>query len=228
MAVTPLSQISDLQSDDSRTILFQGDSITDGGRNRGQYYANSVGGLGKGYVSQVATELLGSYPDKNLKIYNRGISGDKVNQLKSRWLEDCMQLKPDILSIMIGVNDYWHTLSHGYKAGPEVYRTDLKNLINETQKAFPDLKLIIAEPFYVAGGSAIDIETWSKGFPKYQEISKEIADDANASFIPLQSIFNDALKEYPASYWCPDGVHPSLAGSYLMSEAWLTVLKTMI
>ena len=101
-------------------------------------------------------------------------------------------------------------------------------MLKKTKESLPNLKIIIAEPFYVTGGTAIDIDKWSSGFPIYQEISKEIAQDFDASFIPLQTVFNNALKEYPASYWCPDGVHPSLAGSYLMSEAWLSVLKSMI
>ena len=228
LAICSISQYINQPVEKSTTILFQGDSITDAGRSRESYYANSVNGLGKGYVSQVSTELLGLYPEKNLRIYNRGVSGDKVHQLQNRWLEDCVQLKPDILSVMIGVNDYWHTLSYGYKAGPDVYRNDLIRLLNETKESFPSLKIIIAEPFYVPGGTAIDIDTWRDGFPIYQKISKDIAHEIKASFIPLQSIFDDALTKYPASYWCPDGVHPSLAGTYLMSEAWLMVLKSMI
>ena len=96
------------------TILFQGDSITDAGRERGAYYANDYGGMGQGYVRHIVTELLAKHPDKDLKIYNRGISGHKVYQLRDRWEDDCMMLKPDILSILIGVNDHWHTLSGRY------------------------------------------------------------------------------------------------------------------
>ena len=97
------------------TILFQGDSITDGGRDRGQYYANNARGMGQGYVRHITTELLGNHPGSELRIYNRGISGHKVFQLRDRWVDDCLILKPDVLSILIGVNDFWHTLDWGYQ-----------------------------------------------------------------------------------------------------------------
>jgi len=96
---------------DEMTILFQGDSITDGGRRRERYYANDSGGMGGGYVNMLVGQILKKYPGKGIKIYNRGISGNKVHQLRDRWNEDCLQLQPDVLSVMIGVNDFWHTLT---------------------------------------------------------------------------------------------------------------------
>src|SRR4030043_1969549 len=91
------------------TILFQGDSITDAGRDRkSEGNANNSNALGKGYVYSIATQLLAESPGDGLKIYNRGISGNKVFQLADRWDKDCLDLKPDVLSILIGVNDIWH------------------------------------------------------------------------------------------------------------------------
>lgn len=219
LGLGPLSILPALK-DHATTILFQGDSITDAGRNKGGYYANDRGGMGSGYVAHVTTELLGEYPDANIRVYNRGISGHKVFQLANRWEDDCLQLKPDILSVMIGVNDFWHTLSHDYKGTPDTYRSDFIALLQRTRDELPDVKIIIAEPFFVRDGSAIDNAVWDKGFPIYQQYAKEVSDHFNASFIPLQSIFNDALKIKPVSYWCPDGVHPSMAGSHMMAEAW--------
>jgi lysophospholipase L1-like esterase len=210
------------------TILFQGDSITDAGRDRSRYYANNASGLGSGYVGQVATELLGTKTDKTINIYNRGISGDKVPQLAARWKDDCMQLKPTILSVMVGVNDFWHTLTHGYEATSRDYVDGFYRLMSDTKSAIPDIKIIIAEPFYVPDGTAINNDIWKSGFPIYQKGAEEVAQKIGAEFIPLQSIFNIALSNQPVSYWCPDGVHPSLAGSYLMSEAWLKVLNKII
>ena len=94
------------------TILFQGDSITDAGRDKASYYANDAAGMGQGYVFQIVSHLLGANPGKDWKYYNRGISGHKVFQLADRWDDDCLQLKPDVLSILIGVNDFWHTLNN--------------------------------------------------------------------------------------------------------------------
>ncbi|MEO0895513.1 MAG: SGNH/GDSL hydrolase family protein [Bacteroidota bacterium] len=207
------------------TILFQGDSITDGGRNKGRYYANQAGGMGGGYVQHIVTELLGKYPEKGLRCYNRGISGHKVFQLAERWEDDCLQLKPDVLSILIGVNDFWHTLTHNYKGTVDIYESDLRALLDRTLKELPDVRLIVAEPFVIKGGSAIDEQAWIPAFNAYQKAAKKIAQDYKATFIPLQSIFDKALEKADVKYWCPDGVHPSMAGSYLMAQAWLAALK---
>lgn len=203
------------------TILFQGDSITDAGRDRGNYYANNADGMGKGYVHHIVTNLLGTSPQQNLRCYNRGISGHKVFQLADRWDDDCLQLRPDVLSILIGVNDYWHTLSSGYAGTVQTYETDYRKLMERTKKELPATRLIICEPFAVAGGTAIN-EKW-KDFEAYRVVAKKIATEFGAAFVPFQSVFDEALKLAPASYWCPDGVHPSLAGAYLMKEEWLRV-----
>jgi len=207
------------------TILFQGDSITDAGRTRGQYYANDAGGMGGGYVRHIVTHLLGSMPEKNFSFYNRGISGHKVFQLAGRWDDDCLQLRPDVLSILIGVNDFWHTLSGGYTGTVETYETDFRQLLERTKKALPEVKLIIGEPFAIVGGSAIG-KRW-EAFAAYRSVAKKIAADFGAVFLPFQSIYDEAIKLAPAAYWSPEGVHPSMAGSYLMAQAWLEGWKQM-
>ncbi|MEO1259381.1 MAG: SGNH/GDSL hydrolase family protein [Bacteroidota bacterium] len=201
------------------TILFQGDSITDAGRDRGRYYANEGSGMGGGYVHHIVTHLLGKYPKKDYHCYNRGISGHKVFQLADRWEDDCLQLQPDVLSLLIGVNDYWHTLDWGYNGTVETYENDLRKLLARTKKELPQIQLIIGEPFAVTGGSAIN-ERWD-AFHDYRHVCKAVANDMGAVFLPYHSIFEEALKVAPVDYWCPDGVHPSLAGAYLMKEAWL-------
>ncbi|MDZ7693378.1 MAG: GDSL-type esterase/lipase family protein [Balneolaceae bacterium] len=110
---------------DGATILFQGDSITDAGRNKDMGDANNPGALGNGYAFLTAANLRKELYSKNLQCYNRGISGNKVFQLSDRWQEDCLDLEPDVLSILIGVNDYWHTRSGNYDGTPKVYFDDL-------------------------------------------------------------------------------------------------------
>jgi lysophospholipase L1-like esterase len=210
---------------DQLTILFQGDSITDAGRDRARYYPSDSAGMGRGYVFQIVCDLLGTHPDKDWKYYNRGISGNKVYQLAERWEDDCMQLKPDVLSILIGVNDFWHTLNN-YDGTVEVYEADFRKLLDRTLKDYPDLKLIIGEPFAVKGGSAIN-ERWFPEFPRYQEAARKISADYKTAFIPFQKTFDEALSVAPADYWCPDGVHPSMAGGYLMKEAWIKAFETL-
>lgn len=207
------------------TILMQGDSITDAGRDKAKYYANDAAGMGRGYVYQIVSNLLGSQPEANLRFYNRGISGHKVFQLADRWEDDCMQLKPDVLSILIGVNDFWHSLTN-YKGTVEVYEADFRKLLDRTLTALPNVKLIIGEPFAVKGGKAID-KRWFPDFPEYQVAAAKIAKEYKAEFIPYQKIFNDVLNIAPVSYWCPDGVHPSIAGGHLMKEAWIEAFENL-
>ena len=229
-AVTPfaslvLPQISSAEPKrreypDGTTILFQGDSITDAGRDRSLYYPNNMRGMGGGYVYQIVASLLAQHPGDAIRCYNRGISGNKVYQLANRWNDDCLHLNPQILSILIGVNDFWHTLSSNYQGTPEIFERDLRALLTRTKESLPNIKLILGEPFAVKGGTAIT-EEWTNGFPPYQQAVKEIAADFNASFIPYQKVFDEALEKAPVTHWCPDGVHPSIAGAYLMKEAWL-------
>lgn len=205
---------------DKNVILFQGDSITDAGRSKDRYYPNDASGMGHGYVYQIVSQLLGQYPGKEYHCYNRGISGNKVFQLANRWEDDCLQLSPDVLSILIGVNDFWHTLTGGYKGTVETYETDFRKLLDRTKDALPDVRLIIGEPFAVKGGSAIN-DDWYPTIHHYREAAARVAKDYQATFIPYHSIFEKALETAPVSYWCPDGVHPSIAGGHLMARAWM-------
>lgn len=206
-------------TEEAPVVVFQGDSITDAGRSKDQYYANQAGGMGRGYVMQIVGQLLGQHPTQNYHCYNRGISGHKVFQLADRWDIDCLSLKPNILSILIGVNDYWHTLNGNYDGTVEIYEKDYRALLDRTKAALPDVRLIIGEPFAVEGGRAID-EKWAD-FHAYRKVAKQIAVDYDAIFLPYHRIFAEALKVASVDYWCPDGVHPSIAGANLMAMAWM-------
>lgn len=210
-----------LRKDD--VVLFQGDSITDAGRNKDEKAFNNTRGLGNGYALLASSRLLNEHASKDLKIANRGISGNKVYQLAERWDQDCLQLKPAVLSILIGVNDFWHMLNGKYDGTIETYRKDYTALLERTKAALPDVKLIIGEPFAVTGTKAVD-SSWFPRFDEYRAAAREIAGQFNAVFIPYQSIFEKAAKSAPAVYWTHDGVHPSLAGSQLMAEGWLRAI----
>ena len=227
LSTIPLSRKTGTQLPGQMTVLFQGDSITDAGRDRGRYYANDGRGMGGGYVKHIVTEVLGLNPSGKFRFYNRGISGNKVFQLAHRWNDDCMNLKPDVLSILIGVNDFWHTLSHGYDGTARIYERDLRDLIHRTLEDLPDCKLIIGEPFVLPEGSAIKPDRWKSEFPAYQAAAKMIANDFDAAFIPYQQVFDQALSFAGTDYWCPDGVHPSMAGNYLMANAWLEAFYSL-
>jgi len=221
MSLSQALQIS-LQKDD--VILFQGDSITDAGRDKNVKTPNTSPMMGSGYAILAAGELLFKHAEKDLTIYNKGISGNKVHQLAERWDADCIELKPNVLSVLIGVNDFWHTKTGGYQATVKTYEDDYRTLLKRTVAALPGVKLIIGEPFAVKGIRAVD-DSWYPEFDKYRETAKKLADEFNAVFIPYQKIFDEAQKRAPGVYWTHDGVHASLAGACLMANAWLEAVK---
>jgi len=205
-------------------ILFQGDSITDAGREKTKQEANSAGSFGSGYALLAASGVLNEYASKDFTIYNRGISGNKVYQLAERWQKDCFDLNPAVLSILIGVNDFWHRLNGQYNGTVEIYETDFRKLLEKTLKTLPKVKIIIGEPFAVLDGSAVD-EKWFPEFDSYRYAAKKIATEFDTIFIPFHDIFDEAQKHAPGKYWTGDGVHPSMAGAALMSAAWLKAVE---
>lgn len=211
-----------LQKDD--VVLFQGDSITDSGRKKDEPNANAAAAFGNGYALIAASDLLFRHADKGLKIYNKGISGNKVYQLAERWEKDCLDLKPTVLSILIGVNDYWHKHNGKYDGTVKKYRDDYTALLQQTREKLPGIRFIIGEPFAVKGIKAVD-DTWYPEFDEYRAAAKEIASQFGAVFIPYQTVFDKAQKQAPGVYWTYDGVHPSLAGAHLMAHAWLEAVK---
>ena len=222
-AAMPKEKIKGIKLLKEQVILFQGDSITDSGRNKEDTGFNTARNLGSGYPLLAGAAILNKYEALNLKIYNKGISGNKVFQLAERWDKDCLELKPDVLSILIGVNDIWHKLNGTYNGTAEIYRNDYIALLERTIKALPNVKLIICEPFAVKGVKAVD-DKWYPEFFDYQKAAKDIARQFKATFIPFQSIFDEAQKRAPGSYWTGDGVHPSLAGAPLLAKAWMKAL----
>ncbi len=205
-------------------ILFQGDSITDAGRKREDTNPNTGGALGSGYAFMAGSELLYQHADKNLRVFNKGISGNKVYQLAERWDADCLALKPNVVSLLIGVNDFWHTLTNNYTGTVDIYQKDLDALLDRTKKALPGVKLVLGEPFAVKGIKAVD-DKWYPTFDAYRQAAKELAGKHGAAFIPYQTIFDKAQQTAPGVYWTYDGVHPSIAGSQLMAHAWLEGVK---
>ncbi|MDB5016373.1 MAG: lysophospholipase [Mucilaginibacter sp.] len=205
-------------------ILFQGDSITDWGRDHAKSAPNETGTLGTGYVLLTAGQLLLQNPGKALQIYNKGISGNKVYQLAERWDADCLALKPNVLSIHIGVNDYWHTLTSGYTGTIENYISDYHKLLDRTKQALPDVKLVICEPFAVKGVKAVD-DRWYPTFDLFRKAARDIATEYNAPFVPFQSAFDKALESAPGNYWTIDGVHPAIPGEALMARMWIEAVR---
>ncbi|BCX46830.1 lipase [Haloferula helveola] len=197
-------------------ILFQGDSITDAGRDRKVLEANESKALGKGYPALAAGALLGSYPESELKIYNRGISGNKVPDLAERWQADAIDLKPDVLSILVGVNDLWHTLAFGrkYKGTVKDYEELYRALLERTRKELPGTRIVICEPFTTRTSDDFKV------LAEYRAVARKLADEMKLTFVPFQSAFDSVLQAAPAEFWLWDGVHPTPAGHELMLQTW--------
>ncbi len=204
-------------------LLFQGDSITDAGRNREKTTFNDAAGLGHGYPLMIASRLLSARGQDGLRIYNRGVSGNTVPDLEARWQEDTIAFKPDILSILIGVNDIWHKLNGSFNGTVESYEKGFAALLDKTRKEMPYTRIVVCEPFVLRCGAVND--KWFPEFDQRRAAAKRVADGAGADWLPFQSMFDGVLKDAEPSYWASDGVHPTVAGHGLMAKTWLELVK---
>ena len=214
----PLGVIATPRPPKGRVVLFQGDSITDAGRDRNAPEPNRAGALGSGYPLLVTAAVLAARPKDGLQFYNRGISGNKVPDLQARWQRDTLDLKPDVMSILIGVNDFWHKLDHGYTGTVKDYEDQYTALLEQTRRALPNVHLIVLEPFVLRTG-AVD-QRWFPEFDQRRAAAARVAAQAKVTFVPLQSVFDQHVKSAPPEYWAADGVHPTAAGHAVIAEQW--------
>lgn len=199
-------------------VLFQGDSITDCGRDRAAGDANRAGPLGTGYPLLIAAAELAARPERGFKFYNRGISGNKIPDLEQRWAADTVALKPDVLSILIGVNDFWHTKTHGYTGTVADYERGFAALLERTRRELPAARIVVIEPFVLRCG-AVDAG-WFPEFDERRAAAARVARQANATFVPMQARFTELAARTSPEYWAADGVHPTPAGHGVLAERW--------
>ena len=206
----------------SKVILFQGDSITDALRSR-----DNDQFAGNGYPTLVKAKLGYDEPGK-YTVLNRGISGNRVVDLYARIKIDLINLKPDVLSILIGVNDVWHEeeIKNGVDAAKFERIYDM--LLDEVQEALPGIRLIILEPFVLHGKATENTpehptrwEYFRDETPLRAAAAKRVAEKHGAAFVPLQHLFDEACKLAEPAYWLHDGVHPTAMGHELIAREWL-------
>lgn len=203
-------------------ILFQGDSITDAGRNREQLC------LGKGYPVMIGGELGAHFPGK-YTFDNKGVSGNRIVDVYARIKVDCWNLEPDVISLLIGVNDVWHEFGNKNGVEPERFEKVYRMLIEDTKAKLPNIKFMLMEPFVLPGrATEAAWEDFSGTVYQLAEIVQKLAKEYNLSFVPLQEKLNVACKLCPPEYWLGDGVHPTAAGHRLISDAWLEVFHKEI
>lgn len=205
-----------------KRILFQGDSITDAGRSREKDYE-----LGKGYPLLVEAELGFEAPGE-YEFLNRGISGNRIVDLYARIKKDLINLKPDILSILIGVNDVWHEIGEQNGVAAEKFYKIYCMLIEEIQAALPDIKIMILEPFVLSGPATEEqIDKFSSEVTLRAQMAKKVAERYNLTFIPLQAGFDALAQKAPTTYWLRDGVHPTPKGHEYIKSQWLRAFHTL-
>ncbi|MDQ0172180.1 SGNH/GDSL hydrolase family protein [Paenibacillus tundrae] len=212
-----------MTSTHSSVILFQGDSITDGGRSRNDDPNHF---LGHGYAYLVASRLSVDLAARQPLFYNRGISGDRASDLYARWNEDTFSLKPDLISILIGVNDAWRSMNGEARGFTDRLGRAYRHLLEETREVMPNTGLVLMEPFILQTGATVENwDRWQERIGEYQHLVRELAHEFDAVFVPLQQQFNDALQQAEAAYWLWDGVHPTAAGHELIARQWLDVVQ---
>lgn len=209
-----------------KRILFQGDSITDCGRNRDDFF-----GLGDGYANLIKASLGFDNPGE-YEFINRGINGNRIVDLYARMKLDFINLKPDYASIYIGVNDTWHEILEQNGVDTPKFEKIYTMLIDEIKIACPDTKLIIISPYVLEGSATCNteeipnrLEMFRSDVAEKADVCKKIAQKYGLPIIELQPVFDEALKKAPSSYWAFDGVHPTACGHEIIKKLWLETFE---
>lgn len=225
-----------------KTILFQGDSITDCSRYRsatekkqstvalfrdGKLF-KKITALGDGYPAMVSAELESKFPGK-YKYINRGVSGDRIPDVYARIVKDIIKVKPDYMSLLVGVNDVWRNFdSEGTGTGSARFEKVYNILLEELREELPELKIIIMGPFLLHGSAGDNrpdepdrFENFSSGVAEMASIAKNLAEKYGCAYIDLQAMFDEAVKTIPVAELTGDGVHPTAKGHHLIKKEWI-------
>lgn len=199
---------------DNARILFQGDSITDGNRGRNED-PNHI--LGHGYCFIIAAKFGAQFPERKLTFLNRGISGNTVQSLAARWQQDTIELKPDVLSILVGINDEGVPLDQ--------YEQVYDKLLTDAKAANPNIRFVLCEPFYLPNDGHKDSDPRYQDVKQRQVIVAKLAVKHHAALVEFQKVFDDACKRAPAQYWVWDAIHPTYSGHQLMADEWVRTVS---
>lgn len=195
-------------------VLFQGDSITDAGRER-----RLPDNLGLGYPLLVGSLYAASFPERDVRFLNRGVSGDRVVDLSERWECDCLAIHPDVLSILIGVNETWRAFSEGDPTPAPRFERQYRDVLERTRAALPTSRIALMEPFLLPVSP--DLDLWRADLDLKIQAVRLLARDFGCALIPLDGLFAAAAARSAPAYWAEDGIHPTPAGHALIARAWL-------
>ncbi len=207
-------------SEKNLVFLFQGDSITDGNRGR---TADPNHIMGHGYAFAVASRIGADFPQEGFSFYNRGISGNKIPDLQKRWQADTLDLKPDVLSLLVGINDAAASVNKSADAlGAEDFETGYRQLLQQSKAAQTGVLFVLGIPFvYPVGKRNDDWVSWKEQTSLRAEKVRKLAREFDAVVVDYPAMFDKAMKKAPASYWVWDGVHPTIFGHELMAREWI-------
>ena len=225
-------------------ILFQGDSITDGNRYRApesRWDLNHQ--IGHSYVFNIVGYLGRRFPGK-FTFINRGVTGDTVESIQERWQHDTLDEKPDVLSLLLGINgngQYDGTYPEGVEAHLQNFEMGYRELLRSARNQDPVLKLILIEPFALPVGSLEPAyEAFSEVFRRKRKIVKQISEDFGAIFVPVQEKLERLVEEAAVelekfdcpvernAYWLWDGIHPTEPMHDFLAELWLEAAKDIL
>ena len=202
------------------TLLFQGDSITDMKWGRNQNDRNHY--LGHSYVYLIASRLQTDMPEAKLNFLNRGISGNTVANLKARWQKDTLDLKPDVLSILIGVNDVGRAVRAKQDVDVDAFAADYRSLLDQSRRTNPELKVVLLEPFVLPVTRVkAGWEMWRGQVDRLRPVVAKLASEYKAVLLRTQDIFDAAARRVEPSHWIWDGVHPLPQGHELIARNWI-------
>ncbi len=208
--------------EDGAIVLFQGDSITDADRYR--YADNGPSSMGYGYVMMISAWFSALYPEKAVRFINRGIGGNRAIDLRSRWQEDCLDLHPTWVSLLVGINDTWRRYDSNDPTSTEEYESAYRTILEQTSAKL-NARLILCEPFVLP---VVDEQaTWREDLDPKIAVVRRLSREFKALYLPLDGIFAQAATQREPAFWASDGVHPTSEGHALIAQSWLRTVKAI-
>ena len=202
-------------------ILFQGDSITDAGRDKRNYHD-----MGNGYPKYTSAMIAEAFPDTEIEFINFGIGGNRTCQLFDRLYADGIAFEPEIISILIGINDIWHR--HGgsrIETTDEQIATNYRAILTRLRKQ-TNAKIVMLSPYLL---DSEDKEDWRPELDRILPIIRSLADEFADAYVPLDELFEEALKTQPEpKYYSPDGVHPNENGARFIGKHYFEAIAPLI
>lgn len=204
---------------DGDIVLFQGDSITDAGRD----FHNPVD-LGFGYATMAASWFHALYPEIKVSFLNRGIAGNRAKDLARRWQKDCLDLRPSWISLLIGINDTWRRYDSKDPTSTAAYEDVYRSFLERSLTTL-NARLILCEPFVLPVPA--DREGWREDLDPKIAVVRKLAREYHALYVPFDGVFAQAATQREPAFWATDGVHPTHAGHALMAQTWLRAVKAL-